>query len=99
MYVDTELVREFASTIGSTGTGAREVRTDSGCGSVTQGLPGSSIAATVVTHALLTHTALQQVSHHLADSAHRLVASADIYDAAVDDAAALLVSAAGDTLW
>ena len=99
MYVDTALVREFASTMGATGAGAGEIRTDNGCGSVIDGLPGSSIATAVVAHALLAHTALQQVAHHLADARDRLIASAEAYDATEDDTAAQLVSVDGSALW
>ncbi|MFD6894054.1 hypothetical protein ACFWB0_05820 [Rhodococcus sp. NPDC060086] len=99
MYVDTALVREFASTMGATGVEAGEIRTDSGCSSVIEGLPGSSIATAVMVHALLAHTALQQVAYQLADARDRLIASAEAYDTTQDDTAAQLVSVDGSALW
>lgn len=99
MYVDTALVREFASTMGATGTETGEIRTDSGCSSVIEGLPGSSIATTVMAHALLAHSALQQVAHHLGDARDRLIASAEAYDTTDDDTVAQLVSVDGSALW
>lgn len=99
MYVDTALVREFASAMGTTGAEAGAVRTDGACSSVIDALPGSSIATAVMAHALLAHTGLQQVAHHLADTRDRLVASAEAYDATDDETAAQLVSVDGSSLW
>lgn len=85
--------------MGATGAEAGDVRTDNGCSSVIDGLPGSSIATAVVAHALLAHTALQQVAHHLTDTRDRLVTSAEAYEATDDDTAAQLVSVDGSALW
>ncbi|MFZ2527561.1 MAG: type VII secretion target [Rhodococcus sp. (in: high G+C Gram-positive bacteria)] len=99
MHVDTTLVREFASLIGTTSNTARETPTDAGCPTVTESMPGSSIATALVAHALLAHSALQSTATDLTDSRDRLMASADIYEATVDDAVAALVKIDGSALW
>ncbi|WP_422627541.1 hypothetical protein [Rhodococcus sp. (in: high G+C Gram-positive bacteria)] len=62
-------------------------------------MPGSSIATALVAHALLAHSALQSTATDLTDSRDRLMASADIYEATVDDAVAALVKIDGSALW
>lgn len=99
MHVDTTLVREFASMIGKTADAARDTRTDTECPTVTESMPGSSIATVLVAHALLAHSALQSAAAALTDSRDRLVTSAEMYETTVDDAVTVLGKIDGSALW